>query len=286
MSQNGSDFLSDRGWNYVDILRFYYGADIRLVVAATPDTGTLLAGPKTLADFELDEGYFRHEPGFSPTSQNLFFGAGGSTADRVTTLTHAGQACQRIDLKYDPASGQDFFYRHVGGSGPVGIATAVSNIAFEPVGSVGFWLLTETPGLKVCVAVDDMLGGDRGLPRDVIPDGQWHFYQWFLDNPLDWQGWDSGDGAISGLTSIDSIQVFGRSDATLYVDDVIYNPRAVLVDGDVDGDGHVDVVDLLYFVDTFGLVLGDPGFDSRCDFNADGSVDVVDLLSLVENFGL
>jgi hypothetical protein len=55
--------------------------------------------------------------------------------------------------------------------------------------------------------------------------------------------------------------------------------------GDVDGDGHVDVVDLLYFVDAFGSASGDANYDPTCDFNSDGSVDVVDLLILVENFG-
>jgi hypothetical protein len=55
--------------------------------------------------------------------------------------------------------------------------------------------------------------------------------------------------------------------------------------GDVDGDGHVDVVDLLYLVDAFGSLTGDPSYNAACDFNSDGSVDVVDLLMLVENFG-
>ena len=55
---------------------------------------------------------------------------------------------------------------------------------------------------------------------------------------------------------------------------------------DVDGNGHVDVVDLLALIDSFGLGSTDPLFDSRCDFNGDGSVDVVDLLSLVDNFGI
>jgi hypothetical protein len=56
--------------------------------------------------------------------------------------------------------------------------------------------------------------------------------------------------------------------------------------GDVNEDNTVDVVDLLYFVDSFGLVLGDPGYDARCDFNGDNSVDVVDLLMFVDNFGV
>jgi 3',5'-cyclic AMP phosphodiesterase CpdA len=65
------------------------------------------------------------------------------------------------------------------------------------------------------------------------------------------------------------------------VDQFAYGTMA----GDVDGDGHVDVVDLLYLVDAFGSVPGDLNYSVACDFNRDDSVDVVDLLMLVENFG-
>jgi hypothetical protein len=58
------------------------------------------------------------------------------------------------------------------------------------------------------------------------------------------------------------------------------------IPGDINGDGYVDVVDLLYLVDAFGSVTGDTNYDPDADFNNDGSVDVVDLLILVENFGL
>jgi hypothetical protein len=54
---------------------------------------------------------------------------------------------------------------------------------------------------------------------------------------------------------------------------------------DVNGDGSVDVADLLLLVYSFGTVEGDPGYDPACDFNDDGSVDVVDLLMLVKLFG-
>ncbi len=54
---------------------------------------------------------------------------------------------------------------------------------------------------------------------------------------------------------------------------------------DVNGDGSVDVVDLLYFVDAFGSLTGDPNYNPACDFNSDGSVDVVDLLIFVDYFG-
>jgi hypothetical protein len=54
---------------------------------------------------------------------------------------------------------------------------------------------------------------------------------------------------------------------------------------DIDNDGHCDVIDLLYFVETFGLVQGDPGYNPDADFNADSGIDVVDLLILVDYFG-
>jgi hypothetical protein len=64
----------------------------------------------------------------------------------------------------------------------------------------------------------------------------------------------------------------------------VYVAGAGLV-GDVNGDGCVDVVDLLYLVDAFGSVTGDANYDAACDFNSDGSVDVIDLLYMVETFG-
>jgi hypothetical protein len=54
---------------------------------------------------------------------------------------------------------------------------------------------------------------------------------------------------------------------------------------DATGDGHVDFVDLLKLVYSFGTLKGDAGFDPACDFNHDGAVDVVDLLDLVYRFG-
>lgn len=55
--------------------------------------------------------------------------------------------------------------------------------------------------------------------------------------------------------------------------------------GDINGDCHVDVIDLLDFVAAFGTVPGDPLWVPVCDFNHDSSVDVIDLLMLVESFG-
>ncbi len=63
-SQNGANCLSRRGWDYVDILHFYYGADIELVQAvgpcvpepAEPDAGVPDAGMVDPADAGVPDG--------------------------------------------------------------------------------------------------------------------------------------------------------------------------------------------------------------------------------------
>jgi hypothetical protein len=55
--------------------------------------------------------------------------------------------------------------------------------------------------------------------------------------------------------------------------------------GDMDNDGCVDVVDILTLVPTFGLMVGDAGYDPECDQDCNGGIDVVDLLIMVDTFG-
>jgi hypothetical protein len=64
-----------------------------------------------------------------------------------------------------------------------------------------------------------------------------------------------------------------------------YRIKESFMAGDVNKDGWVDVVDLLYLVDAFGSLAGDPNYNAASDFNHDDAVDVVDLLMLVDNFG-
>jgi hypothetical protein len=54
--------------------------------------------------------------------------------------------------------------------------------------------------------------------------------------------------------------------------------------GDVDGDGCVDVTDLLRLAASWGRNQGESGFDPACDFNDNGRTDVSDLLILAKNW--
>ncbi len=60
-------------------------------------------------------------------------------------------------------------------------------------------------------------------------------------------------------------------------------PSAVA--GDVDGDGHVNAVDLLAMAHSWNRSSGQAGFDSRCDFNGDGAVNALDLLVMAKGWG-
>jgi photosystem II stability/assembly factor-like uncharacterized protein len=71
------------------------------------------------------------------------------------------------------------------------------------------------------------------------------------------------DGAGTGTAGTDHVDTFFR------------------LFGDADGDGHVDLQDLLSFVGTFGKSAGDPGFLAYFDYNGDGRVDLGDLLQLL-----
>ncbi len=155
MSQNGGDFLSDNSLSYIDILKYYYGADIQLRTATTAGTGVTF-GLKTLVDFDNirdragnsfqgNEGVFNRAPSFSgSTTGNI----AASTAERSLVEKHSGTHSQLIDIVYDEEQGGDFLLRHVAAArysdfgGSQQVAERVANLQFESIGSVGFWLKT------------------------------------------------------------------------------------------------------------------------------------------------
>jgi len=229
MSQNGSDFLSDHGLNYVDILRFYYGADIRLEMATTPKSGNL-AAPKTIADFEVDAGYFGNDPAATPGHQNVRLEPGRTSTSIVDTDAVTGGAAQRLVIDHDEAAGESFVFRHLAGINDVTsfLGAPVSNLAVEPVGSISLWLKTDDPGINAALVLDDSenhAGLGRWMP--VVADGRWHRYEWFLRDAGAWNDWDVGSFDLAGLVSIDSLLLRGRGDAELLLDTVVYDPAAI-----------------------------------------------------------
>lgn len=300
-SQNGADYLSDNSVNYLDILKYFYGADIQLRTATT-EGSAIEFDRKVLTNFDDygsgrvsdgtisgHEGVFHRAPDFSgSTSANI----SGSTADRDGTEAQSGSHSQRIDINYNEGLGGNFTLRHVAGAmysdfgGSSNAASRIANLQFESVGSVGLWLKTTDPGLEVSIALDDPTTGDRGLKKQVNADGQWHEYKWRLDNNSDWEAWvGAGNGIIDGVNvSLDSIQLFGSSDATVYLDTIFWDPTDIFnptASGDYNGDGVVNAADYTVWRDAFLTVQeGHPA-----DGNGDGFVGNDDYDLWVANFG-
>jgi hypothetical protein len=246
MSQNGSSFLGAgrtsatnpernfAAWDYVDILKYYYGQDTQLALAKVPTTGELPAFVKQIASFDYDEGYLRNRMDFSATNTtNILYGT--SSHFRDTSTSQSGAASQKIVLDINtPAAPAAFTYRHMSGmvmgteANPTIndnlIGTKSANLLIENRGSFGFWIKTTTANLTARPLLDDGPSStEQGVARNVVNDGQWHKYEWYLTDDAEWTSFSGGNNSISGNWTLDSILFAGSGDTTLNLDTVFYD---------------------------------------------------------------
>ncbi len=295
-SQNGADYLSDNSVNYLDILKYYYGSDIQIRTVETAGTGVSL-GRKVLTDFDnygsgrASDGIINgHEGVFNrdiDLTKNASANVTAADAVRTNQFIFDGTHAQRLDVTLDPASDDDWFVRHVAGAryaeatvvgrGGVVVGTEslegepMANLQFNATGSVGVYLRTTTPGLSASLAVDDggvgvanaTGGGDRGRARELIADGNWHRYEWFLEEAGFWEAGELGaDGILDAdRVSLDSLQIFGNaglsggaSAASVWIDEFFWDPSAVftMLAGDYNGSGSVEQGDLDLVLNNWG----------------------------------
>jgi len=59
----------------------------------------------------------------------------------------------------------------------------------------------------------------------------------------------------------------------------------VILRGDINEDGKVDIFDAIKLAATFGLTPSDPGWNPKADLNGDGIIDIYDALIFAPNFG-
>jgi hypothetical protein len=62
-------------------------------------------------------------------------------------------------------------------------------------------------------------------------------------------------------------------------------PFAHALQGDVNGDGKVDMKDVALVVQAFGSYTGSPRWNAACDVYKDGRIDLRDLAVVLLNFG-
>lgn len=209
---------------------------------------------KTLTGFEAGNEHFVRAINFAGQTSNV---GSGSSAAVSQQEAQSGASSQKLTINYDHAGDladngvQDgFTVRHLSGvangrqlsnitsgtpTNPAG--NPVGNLVLPTEGSIGFWLLVETvatnANLQVAIAIDewenDVANSDleQSTYLDIITDGQWHQYQWSLNDDSLWFpafGASSlGDGLLGQNMTVDSILFRGQSDAVIYLDNVFYS---------------------------------------------------------------
>lgn len=168
-------------------------------------------------DFNVNEGHFNLAPNFSGTSVGE---SAASTADRVETNSPVeGLGHQRLVLVHD-GSATNLRIRHLSGSGTVANNTTFVTSAGDD-GFIGFYLKTTASSFTVALNLDGAAGTgvamDMSTPMTVINDGEWHLYEWSLDDDTMWEAVTAigGDGTIQHEQhSIDSIYFFSNQTGT------------------------------------------------------------------------
>ncbi|MBX5329129.1 MAG: PKD domain-containing protein [Candidatus Bathyarchaeota archaeon] len=111
--------------------------------------------------------------------------------------------------------------------------------------------------------------------------------------------WDFGDGYIANVTTPTVNHPYllgGNFTVTLTIKDSegqqSYKSKIITVyeqppqgNGDVDGNGRVDMTDVIIVVTAFGSTPEKPNWDPRADIDNNGRVDMSDVVVVVSNFG-
>jgi hypothetical protein len=218
---------------------FSQTVDLRYKAGIT-GTRPLPAGVQIIDNFEGSDGHFTWTPTQSGTTSGAL-----SSSFKVTTAddSYSQGYSQKIGVFDDPANANGWYVRHVSGGGVVASNTAIS-LSTGADGSIGFFLRVFTnsdPGqaLKCSLVLDSgPTGGgansDMGAWRDILADGEWHYYEWNLDSAADWTIWrdinsnpiGGSDGVIptTGQVSVDSILLRGgNANVEFFLDTVMIN---------------------------------------------------------------
>ena len=235
------------------------GTSLALFAATSPSyvhqapPPSVSAGFTVLDDFEANEGRFTSA---ATTSGSTFGISSASPIDRVLNESYYGLGSQRITVQSANPGSPGLGLRHLSGNGTPG-----NNVALPSNGYLGFFLKAlptglQTGQLRASIIVDDGAGHEQATSIDVVADGDWHLYQWNLDDDSAWSSFLGGDGQLNAPTiTLDSIFLTSSQNIrfNVFVDLLVHNPNGDLSaltpplgqPGDFDGDTDVDGADFL-----------------------------------------
>lgn len=181
---------------------------------------TVKSQNKILDDFEINTGHFDQKPTNTSGTQYTVGISTSSTLQRVTTEKHRGVGGLRAQLIDSAGSSANWTVRLMSGSG-----MPSNNFKFTSDGTLSFWMKTSTAqsGATVQIWFDDSDGAEVSPALSVNNDGQWHLYNFNLDN-YNGTTITTGNGQLdASLVTLDAIvlkQNNTSSTWTVYFDDV------------------------------------------------------------------
>jgi hypothetical protein len=195
------------------ILTFFFLCAIRFV------TDTALGQAVTFDDFNSSNGHFNSNPATgSGSSQNI---SNNSSAVQITTANpKEGAGHQRLMINPINAGGS-LRLRHLSGAGVIG-----NNIAFTTGSGVDGWIgfyirsdATNGSGWTVQIYMEDSVTNYGGTPKAIISDGNWHVYEWNLD---DTSGGADGWGNVTGIANGQKVV----NDGSHTIDSIVFRNTA------------------------------------------------------------
>ena len=115
-----------------------------------------------------------------------------------------------------------------------------------------------------------------GAWSSIPPDGHEIGFQ-LNEQAICEYSWTAGAfGDDLGLSQIAAVDLFGRGSSSIFYDDMVLESIKPPCPSDINGDGNVNVTDLLAVLAAWG-----PNPGHAADFNNDGFVNVTDLLELL-----
>ncbi len=136
-----------------------------------------------------------------------------------------GAASMHFVLYDDTSKSDDWSMRFASGTS----AALSQNDTLGTTGYIGYALKVTggDQGLTCGIGLDAPSTASISDSLEVIRDGEWHFYEWNLEDTTQWHAWVLSDGTIADPVSIDAIWMYapnGTPDVTVNLDYVAWNP--------------------------------------------------------------
>lgn len=195
-----------------DLYQAFYDSARAGYKAGSAGTKPIPSGVGIFDDFESSDGRFAGASASMGVTGTTGV-TGGFKVRQNDTDSYTKSYAQKIGINDNNADPAGWTVRYVSGAGSPSNNQAI-NLTSGNDGNIGFFLRVYTvngsentssaSGLTTQITMDSgPTGGnvntDISIARAINPDGDWHWYEWSLDDPAQWLAWSVATGSDGKL---------------------------------------------------------------------------------------